>query len=152
MADTPNPLLPPEPWYTSSVQRAQFFALLTSAAAVIIQLFDFQVDVQLVNAKIGLVAQLANMAFTGWGIFKRQTSTIQPLTMTAAGAAKKADTAQLDPATMALKDTGAVALAAGQLAGEQPDVPQNSAPTLRPADPAASTPADADVAPKPTAL
>lgn len=84
-----QPLLPAMPWYTSPVQRAQVFGAVSSLAALIIQLFEIQADIAVVNLKIGLVAQACNLAFGVWGIIKRQTSAVHPLTMTAAGAEKQ---------------------------------------------------------------
>lgn len=96
MPDLPQqPLLPAQPWYTSPVQRAQVFGAVSSLAALIIQLFEIHADIAVVNLKIGLVAQCCNLAFGVWGIIKRQTSTVHPLTMTEGGA--KAATAKNPP-------------------------------------------------------
>lgn len=95
-----SPVLPPEPWYKSPVQRAQVFAALSSIAAIAIPLFGFNIDISIINAKLGLVAQLVNLGFTLWGIMRRSNSSLQPLTLTKAGAAAKSDTAQVDPSTL----------------------------------------------------
>ena len=89
MADDTPPVLPATPWYQSPVQRAAVFATISSMVALGIQLFGVEVDAQLVNVKIGIVAQLSNLGFGLWAIVKRQTSAIQPLTITKAGAVTK---------------------------------------------------------------
>lgn len=91
--DTTPTILPAEPWYTSPVQRAQVFASLSGIAALVIQLLDLQVDVAMINVKIGIVAQIVNVGFGLWGILKRSSSEIQPLTLTKAGADAKAPAA-----------------------------------------------------------
>jgi hypothetical protein len=58
-------------------------------AAVIIDLFGLSVDAQLVNAKIALVGQLVSLAFNGWAIIKRGTSSVAPLTLSAGSAATR---------------------------------------------------------------
>lgn len=91
--DTTPTILPAEPWYTSPVQRAQVFASLSGLAALVIQLFELQVDVAVINVKIGIIAQIVNVGFGFWGILKRSNSEIQPLTLTKAGADAKAPAA-----------------------------------------------------------
>ncbi len=91
MADINNDAPLATAWYNSSVQRAQVFAALSSLAAIIIPLVGLNVDIQIINAKLALVAQAVNLGFTLWGIMRRQTSDIQPLTMTKAGAEIKSE-------------------------------------------------------------
>lgn len=84
-----TPVLPATPWYESPVQRAAVAAIVTSAMALIAQLFELNIDLQTINAKAGIVLQLANLVFSGAAILRRKNSEIQPLTLTKAGAEAK---------------------------------------------------------------
>lgn len=106
MADeitTQTPLLPPEPWYTSAVQRAAVFGMIAGTLGLAAQLFEVSVAIEVINLKVGIIAQLANMGFALWGIIKRKSSSIQPLTLTRASADRKAEAAQLDPQSLQSK-------------------------------------------------
>lgn len=88
-------VLPPAPWYTSDVQRAQVFAVvsgfLSTAVGVVIQLFNFSIDAAIVNMKVALVLQLVNLGFGAWGLLKRAMSQVQPLTLTAGAAVRRSE-------------------------------------------------------------
>lgn len=107
VASVANPVLPPDPWYASPAQRAGFAALLTSIVSMVLQLFGKNIDIQIINLKVGLVLQIISACYTVWAMVKRARSNIQPLTWTRKGAENRAETAQLDPATLAPKTTGA---------------------------------------------
>lgn len=135
MADTPNPLLPPTVWWQSEVQVRAVIALGAQLISILLRIVgrytQLSVTTDMVDAVVADVTQAVAVMFGYLAITKRSSSTIQPLTLTAASAEKKAETAQIDPATMALKDPGTAGLAAGQLAGGQPDTAkQNPTPTL----------------------
>lgn len=129
-ATSAAPLLPPEPWYRSEVQVRAVIALGAQLISILLRIVgrytELQVTTEMVDAVVADVTQGVAVLFAYLAISKRKDSTIQPLTLTAASAEKKADTAQLDPATMALKVSGATGLAAGQLAGGQPDTAQQT--------------------------
>jgi hypothetical protein len=134
MADQTNPLLPPVVWYQSEVQVRAVIALGAQLVSIILRIVgrytELSVTTDMVDAIVADVTQAVAVIFGYMAITKRSNSTIQPLTLTPAAAEKKAETAQIDPATMALKSEGATALAAGQLAGGQPDTAkQNQSPT-----------------------
>jgi hypothetical protein len=81
-----TPVLPPAPWYSSEVQRAQVFALVAGLSStmigIVIQLFGLSVDAAQINAKVALGLQLVNLGGNGWGLIKRAVSKVQPLTLT----------------------------------------------------------------------
>lgn len=135
MVETTNPLLPPEPWYRSEVQVRAVIALGAQLISILLRIVgrytELSLTTEMVDAVVADITQAVAVVFAYLAISKRSNSTIQPLTLTAASAEKKAETAQIDPATMGLKDPGTAGLAAGQLAGGQPDTAkQNPTPTL----------------------
>lgn len=89
MADETPPVLPATPWYESAVQRAAVAGIVTSVLSLGAQLFDLNIDAQVINLKAGIVLQLANLAFSLAAIVRRKNSAIQPLTLTKAGAEVK---------------------------------------------------------------
>lgn len=84
-----TPVLPATPWYESAVQRAAVAGMVTSVLAIVAQLFELNVDAQIINVKAGLVLQLANLGFSLAAIVRRKNSAIQPLTLTKTGAEVK---------------------------------------------------------------
>lgn len=123
MADPQAPLLPPEHWLRSEVQVRAVIALGAQLISILLRIVgrytELSVTTEMVDAVVADVTQAVAAIFAYLAISKRKDSAIQPLTLTKASAEKRADTALLDPATMALKKSGAAGLAAGQQAATQ---------------------------------
>lgn len=95
-----NPVLPPTPWWESEVQVravvALFFQLLSILSRYVgIPWLDQHMDQLIADA-----GQVVAILFGALAVTKRQTSPIQPLTLTTASAEKKAETAQINPTTL----------------------------------------------------
>lgn len=127
MANEPNqsPLLPPEPWYNSELYVKGAIALGVQAISILLRIIgrwvEIDVDMEAINASAADLTQWVAAYFGYKVLTSRAASPIQPLTLTKASADAKADTALLDPRTMAPKTEGPAALAAAQTAGKQPD-------------------------------
>ena len=106
------PLLPPEPWYSSEVAvrgviagGAQIVSLILRAVS---RYTDLSITSDMIDAVTADILQAVAVLFTILAIIKRKNSEIQPLTLTAGGAAAKAHTAQLNPVTMEKRQAGRV--------------------------------------------
>jgi hypothetical protein len=99
-ATTQNPVLPPAPWYSSEVQVRGVIALAFQLASILFRYVGWPWWDAHADAMTADVGQGIAIAFGIWAIIGRQNSPIQPLTLTAAGADKRADSAQINPATM----------------------------------------------------
>jgi hypothetical protein len=103
-ATSQSPVLPPEAWYTSAVQFNAVIAagaqLVSIGLRVANRYFDVGFNDEDVQLLVADIMQGAAIVFGVIAIVKRQTSSIQPLTLTAAGAEKRADSAQLNPANL----------------------------------------------------
>jgi hypothetical protein len=104
------PLLPPEPWYTSHLQWSLVLAAASQIVSVLLRIIGRYTDVSIttddVDALFADLTQLAAVVLGIVAIVKRKNSEIQPLTLTAGGAASKAHTAQLNPVTMEKRQAG----------------------------------------------
>lgn len=96
MSDTPQPLLPAEPWYHSEVQVRAVIALLAQLVSVVLRIVskytEVSVTTEMIDAIVADVTQGIAILFGMLAIVKRQSSAVAPLTLTAAGAEKKTAT------------------------------------------------------------
>ena len=99
-ATTQSPVLPPTPWYTSEVQVRAVIALFFQLLSIVSRYVPMPWFDKHSSDLVADVGQVVAILFGALAITKRQVSPIQPLTLTAAGAEKKADTAQINPNTM----------------------------------------------------
>lgn len=72
------------PWYQSQVLIAAVVAIVSQILVLIGQQNLFPRD--LITAKVEALFQLISLGATAWAIYKRASSTVQPVTMTKAGA------------------------------------------------------------------
>lgn len=99
-ATSQNPVLPPAPWWTSEVQVRAVIALafqMLSIASRYVGLPWLDAHFDAVVADVG---QVVAIFFGVLAVTKRQSSAIQPLTLTTAGADRQAGNAQINPTTM----------------------------------------------------
>lgn len=106
-----EPLLPPQPWYLSEVQVRLVIAGIAQLVSIVFRtlpLFGIHIDVDdgTLDVLFANITQGVAGIFGILAIMKRQNSPIQPLTMTKAGAAQKADIAKIDPVTLSPKQGG----------------------------------------------
>lgn len=81
-----QPVLPPEPWYTSPVQIGAVIAALSQIASILIRWFGLPVsDAQLEQYSADAL-QLVTIGAGLYAIWKRQVSPVAPLTLTRTGA------------------------------------------------------------------
>lgn len=75
------------PWYQSPVMVSAVVAIISQALVLIGKQDLFPVDA--ITAKVEAVFQIIALGATLWAAWKRKSSDIQPLTLNAAGAAKR---------------------------------------------------------------
>lgn len=75
------------PWYQSSVMVSAVVAIISQALVLIGKQDLFPVDA--ITAKVEALFQIIALGATLWAAWKRKSSDIQPLTLNAAGAAKR---------------------------------------------------------------
>lgn len=75
------------PWYQSPVMVSAVVAIISQALVLVGKQDLFPVE--MITAKVEALFQIIALAATLWAAWKRKSSDIQPLTLNAAGAAKK---------------------------------------------------------------
>jgi len=94
MADPLNQAPLAAPWWTSAVQVNAVIAVAAQAISILMRLLARYVEIPVTDEHLQLivadVTQLVAIVFGGIAIVKRQTSPIQPLTLTTKGAETKA--------------------------------------------------------------
>lgn len=91
MAESPQSVLPPEPWYESPVTVRMVAGGLAQIMSLLMRLLHaFGVDVKVEQVDIDAIAadgaQAVALVFFVWALIKRKNSTVQPLTLTRAAA------------------------------------------------------------------
>lgn len=89
-------LLPPEPWYRSEVQVRAVIALGAQLVSILLRAVGRYTELQFSSEQLDLIMADITQGVAIWfgvlAVIKRQTSTVQPLTLTAGSAAAKAAT------------------------------------------------------------
>lgn len=89
MVDETPPVLPATPWYESEVQVRAVVALAFQAISIFARYVPMPWLANHMDQVVADVSQIVAIAFGVLAITKRQQSSIQPLTLTRAGAETK---------------------------------------------------------------
>jgi hypothetical protein len=89
-----QPMLPPTPWWESEVQVRAVIAMTAQLVSIVLRVVsrytELSITTDMVDAIVADITQAVAVLFGGLAIIKRQTSSVQPLTLTSGAAAAKA--------------------------------------------------------------
>jgi hypothetical protein len=97
ITDTPvspqsgQPLIPPQPWYTSPIQIAGVVAGLSQVVSILIRWFGLHITDAQLQAYSADALQIVTILAGAYAIVRRQRSQLAPLTLTRRGANKLAN-------------------------------------------------------------